>query len=94
MAAALPHGPPTERADVRSSLRRQRWISNRKIEGSWTDIIMLFMNDRALQSFLSDKFKLGGDAGVAAGSVGRHAAAGKVAGPRSERPSFTRSARQ
>ncbi len=36
---------------------------------------MLFMNDRALQSLLSDKFKLGGDASVAAGPVGRHAAA-------------------
>lgn len=46
-----------------------------QIGGSSTDIIMLFMNDRALQSLLSDKFKLGGDASVAAGPVGRHAAA-------------------
>jgi lipid-binding SYLF domain-containing protein len=37
---------------------------------------MLFMNDHALQSLLSDKFKLGADASVAAGPVGRHAAAG------------------
>ena len=28
---------------------------------------MLFMNDHALQSLLSDKFKLGADASVAAG---------------------------
>lgn len=46
-----------------------------QIGGSSTDIIMLFMNDHALQSLLSDKFKLGGDASVAAGPVGRHAAA-------------------
>lgn len=46
-----------------------------QIGGSSTDIIMLFMNNHALQSLLSDKFKLGGDASVAAGPVGRHAAA-------------------
>ena len=47
-----------------------------QIGGSSTDIILLFMNDRALQSLLSDKFKLGADASVAAGPVGRDAAAG------------------
>jgi lipid-binding SYLF domain-containing protein len=46
-----------------------------QIGGSSTDIVMLFMNDHALQSLLSDKFKLGGDASVAAGPVGRHASA-------------------
>jgi lipid-binding SYLF domain-containing protein len=46
-----------------------------QIGGSSTDIIMVFMNNRALQSLLSDKFKLGADATVAAGPVGRHAAA-------------------
>jgi len=30
---------------------------------------MLFMNDHALQSLLSDKFKIGADASVAAGPV-------------------------
>ena len=34
------------------------------------------MNDHALQSLLSDKFKLGADASVAAGPVGRSASAG------------------
>jgi SH3 domain-containing YSC84-like protein 1 len=43
--------------------------------GSSTDLILLFMNDHALHSLLSDKFKLGGDASVAAGPVGRDAAA-------------------
>jgi lipid-binding SYLF domain-containing protein len=47
-----------------------------QIGGSSTDIVMLFMNDHALQSLLSDKFKLGADASVAAGPVGRSAAAG------------------
>jgi lipid-binding SYLF domain-containing protein len=47
-----------------------------QIGGSSTDIVMLFMNDRALKSLLSDKFKLGADASVAAGPVGRNAAAG------------------
>jgi lipid-binding SYLF domain-containing protein len=47
-----------------------------QIGGSSTDIVMLFMNDHALQSLLGDKFKLGADASVAAGPVGRHASAG------------------
>ena len=47
-----------------------------QIGGSSTDIVLLFMNDRALHSLLSDKFKLGADASVAAGPVGRDAAAG------------------
>jgi lipid-binding SYLF domain-containing protein len=34
------------------------------------------MNDHALNSLLGDKFKLGADASVAAGPVGRNAAAG------------------
>lgn len=47
-----------------------------QIGGSSTDLILLFMNDHALHSLLSDKFKLGGDASVAAGPVGRNATAG------------------
>src|ERR1700730_6388390 len=46
-----------------------------QIGGSSTDLVMLFMNDHALQSLLSDKFKLGADASVAAGPVGRSATA-------------------
>ena len=46
-----------------------------QIGGSSTDVVMLFMNDHALHSLLSDKFKLGADASVAAGPVGRNAAA-------------------
>jgi len=47
-----------------------------QIGGSSTDLVMLFMNDHALHSLLSDKFKLGADASVAAGPVGRNANAG------------------
>jgi SH3 domain-containing YSC84-like protein 1 len=47
-----------------------------QIGGSSTDLVMLFMNDHALNSLLSDKFKPGADASVAAGPVGRNAAAG------------------
>lgn len=46
-----------------------------QIGGSSTDIVMLFMNGHALNSLLSDKFKLGADASVAAGPVGRNASA-------------------
>jgi lipid-binding SYLF domain-containing protein len=46
-----------------------------QIEASSMDLVMLFMNDHALHSLLSDKFKLGADASVAAGPVGRKPAA-------------------
>jgi lipid-binding SYLF domain-containing protein len=46
-----------------------------QIGGSSTDLILVFMNDHALQSLLSDKFKMGGDISVAAGPVGRKASA-------------------
>jgi lipid-binding SYLF domain-containing protein len=47
-----------------------------QIGGSSTDIVLLFMNAHALESLLSDKFKLGANASVAAGPVGRNASAG------------------
>ena len=46
-----------------------------QIGGSFTDVVMLFMNDHALQSLMGDKFKIGGDVTVAAGPVGRQASA-------------------
>src|SRR3954464_5979453 len=39
------------------------------------DIVLLFMNDGAVQSLLADKLKLGGEAAVTAGPVGREASA-------------------
>lgn len=62
-----------------------------QVGGSSTDIIMLFMNDHALQSLLSDKFKLGADASVAAGPVGRSATAGTDLKLNAEILSYSRS---
>jgi len=47
-----------------------------QIGASSTDIVMLIMNDHGMKSLLSDRFKIGADASVAAGPVGRHVAAG------------------
>jgi SH3 domain-containing YSC84-like protein 1 len=47
-----------------------------QIGASSTDIVMLVMNDNGMKSLLSDRFKIGADASVAAGPVGRHVAAG------------------
>ncbi len=62
-----------------------------QIGGSSTDIVMLFMNDHALHSLLSDRFKLGADASVAAGPVGRNAAAGTDLKLNAEILSYSRS---
>jgi lipid-binding SYLF domain-containing protein len=40
-----------------------------------TDFIFLFMNEKGMESLLSSKFTLGGDASAAAGPVGRQAGA-------------------
>jgi lipid-binding SYLF domain-containing protein len=46
-----------------------------QIGGSETDVIMLVMNQHGAKRLLSSRFTLGGDASVAAGPVGRTAAA-------------------
>jgi SH3 domain-containing YSC84-like protein 1 len=61
-----------------------------QIGGSSTDLVMLFMNDHALGHLLSDKFKLGGDASVAAGPVGRNAQADTDISLRAEVLSYSR----
>jgi lipid-binding SYLF domain-containing protein len=62
-----------------------------QIGGSSTDLVMLFMNDHALQSLVGDKFKLGADASVAAGPVGRSATAGTDIRMNAEILSYSRS---
>lgn len=62
-----------------------------QIGGSSTDLVMLFMNDHALQSLLGDKFKLGADASVAAGPVGRNATAATDVRLNAEILSYSRS---
>jgi len=46
-----------------------------QIGGSKTDYIMLVMNDKGMKGLVEDKFELGGEGSVAAGPVGRTAAA-------------------
>jgi SH3 domain-containing YSC84-like protein 1 len=46
-----------------------------QIGGSSTDVILLVMNERGVDHLLSSKFTVGADASVAAGPVGRQAAA-------------------
>ena len=62
-----------------------------QIGGSSTDLVLLFMNDHAFRSLLGDKVKLGADATVAAGPVGRDAAAGTDARLTAEVLSYSRS---
>lgn len=46
-----------------------------QIGGSATDVVMLLMNQSAIEKLLSSKFTIGGDASAAAGPVGRTASA-------------------
>jgi lipid-binding SYLF domain-containing protein len=46
-----------------------------QIGGQAVDLVMLIMNNDGMHRLLSSQFKLGADASVAAGPVGRHAAA-------------------
>ncbi|MDD5194423.1 MAG: lipid-binding SYLF domain-containing protein [Candidatus Omnitrophica bacterium] len=46
-----------------------------QIGGQATDVILLIMNARSVEGILQGKFKLGADASVAAGPVGRNAEA-------------------
>lgn len=46
-----------------------------QIGGSETDVVLLVLNDRGIDRLLSSQFTVGADASVAAGPVGRQAAA-------------------
>src|ERR1700726_1603951 len=61
-----------------------------QIGGQATDLVLLVMNERGADSILSSKVKLGGDASVAAGPVGRDASADTDAYMRSEILSYSR----
>jgi len=56
-----------------------------------TDFVLLFMNSEGLDSLLSNKFTLGGDASVAAGPVGRAAGADTDAVMKAKILSYSRS---
>ena len=62
-----------------------------QIGGQATDLVLLIMNNRGASSILDSKVKLGGDASVAAGPVGRDAAANTDAYMRAEILSYSRS---
>jgi lipid-binding SYLF domain-containing protein len=61
-----------------------------QIGGEATDFVFLVMNDRGVDSLLHSKVKLGADLSVAAGPVGRSAAADTDAYLRSEILSYSR----
>ncbi|MFY9733169.1 MAG: lipid-binding SYLF domain-containing protein [Candidatus Acidiferrales bacterium] len=61
-----------------------------QIGGQATDLVLLVMNERGADSILNSKVKLGGDASVAAGPVGRDASADTDAYMRSEILSYSR----
>jgi SH3 domain-containing YSC84-like protein 1 len=62
-----------------------------QIGGEATDLILLVMNDRGMESILSSKVKLGADASVAGGPKGRNASADTDAWMRAEILSYSRS---
>jgi lipid-binding SYLF domain-containing protein len=61
-----------------------------QIGGEATDFVFLVMNDRGVNSLLHSKVKLGADASIATGPVGRSAAADTDAYLRSEILSYSR----
>jgi lipid-binding SYLF domain-containing protein len=62
-----------------------------QIGGQATDFVLLVMNGRGASSILSSKVKLGGDASVSAGPVGRTASAETDVAMRAEILSYSRS---
>lgn len=61
-----------------------------QIGGQATDLVLLVMNDRGANGILSSKVKLGADASVAAGPIGRNASAETDASMRAEILSYSR----
>jgi SH3 domain-containing YSC84-like protein 1 len=61
-----------------------------QIGGQATDFVLLVMNDRGADGILSSKVKLGADASVAAGPIGRNASAETDASMRAEILSYSR----
>jgi lipid-binding SYLF domain-containing protein len=62
-----------------------------QIGGSATDLVLLFMNTEGLKKLVNSKVELGADASVAAGPVGREAAASTDASMSAEILSYSRS---
>jgi len=62
-----------------------------QIGASSTDYFLLLMNDESVEALMKDKFELGGEAGVAAGPVGRNAGAATDASMHAAILSYSRS---
>ncbi len=62
-----------------------------QIGASDTDVVLLVMNEGGMKHLLADKFKLGGDATVAAGPIGRSLTAQTDAELQAEMLSYSRS---
>jgi lipid-binding SYLF domain-containing protein len=62
-----------------------------QIGASSTDLFVLLMNDESVDSVMKDRFGLGGEAGVAAGPVGRNAGAATDAFMHAAMLSYSRS---
>jgi lipid-binding SYLF domain-containing protein len=62
-----------------------------QIGGQAADVVMLVMNDNGVRNLLSSKFKLGADAAVAAGPVGRQASGDTDITMRAEILTYSRS---
>lgn len=78
-----PWGPPTMMALEGGSFGLQ-------IGGEATDFVLLIMNESGARGILAGKVKLGGDASIAAGPVGRNASAETDVTLRSEILSYSR----
>lgn len=79
-----PWGPP-------AMMRLEGGSVGFQLGGSVTDFVLLIMNPKGAQSVLSSKVKLGADAGVAAGPLGRTAGAATDAAMDAEILSYSRS---
>jgi lipid-binding SYLF domain-containing protein len=79
-----PWGPPSMMALEGASFGLQAG-------GEATDFVLLVMNEKGARSILSSKVKLGGDASIAAGPVGRNASAETDAAMNAEILSYSRS---
>jgi SH3 domain-containing YSC84-like protein 1 len=74
-----------------ASIRAEGGSVGFQIGGSETEVVMLVMNKNAVDKLLSSKFTLGGEGSVAAGPVGRSAAAQTDAKMAAEILSWSRS---
>ena len=62
-----------------------------QLGGQATDVVIVVMNDQGAKSVLSNKVKLGADASIAAGPVGRTAEASTNASMKAQMLSYSRS---